>query len=268
MLACAGAAATTGLPVAPESHIEVTPVEAPEDTGSSAFYMAVSMIVVSEIGDKTFLIAALMAMRNSRLVVFAAAFASLALMTVLSGIVGHVLPTLMSQRVTQLLALGLFVVFGAKLMAEALAMPKDMGVAEEMAEVEEELALSHMNSAMDTLEGGAPQPKWHEELVAQIRNLALFVLSPVFIQVFVMTFLGEWGDRSQIATIAMAAGSTYWWVILGAIVGHGLCTAAACVGGQLLAKRISMRTVTLGGSLAFFVFSVIYFYEFWTGDEA
>ena len=44
--------------------------------------------------------------------------------------------------------------------------------------------------------------------------MATFVFTPVWIQVFVMTFLGEWGDRSQIATIAMAAGSEYWFVIL------------------------------------------------------
>ena len=49
--------------------------------------------------------------------------------------------------------------------------------------------------------------------------------------------LGEWGDRSQIATIAMAAGSEYWFVIFGAIIGHGLCTAAACIGGKYLAKK-------------------------------
>ena len=31
------------------------------------------------------------------------------------------------------------------------------------------------------------------------------VLGPVFVQAFVLTFIGEWGDRSQIATIALAA---------------------------------------------------------------
>lgn len=44
-----------------------------------------SMIVVSELGDKTFFIAAIMAMRHSRLIVFAGAITALGLMTVLSG---------------------------------------------------------------------------------------------------------------------------------------------------------------------------------------
>lgn len=231
------------------------------------FLMSLSMIVVSEIGDKTFLIAALMAMKNSRLVVFTSAFASLAIMTVLSGVIGNTLPNLLSRRVTQFLASGLFIIFGYKLLREGLAMSKDVGVDEEMAEVEEEIAAKRLNNQLDDAEaGGAPINKvkntpFYVEIGNQIQNLASFIFTPVWIQVFVMTFLGEWGDRSQIATIAMAAGSNYWIVITGAIIGHGFCTALACIGGQLLAKKISMRTVTLGGAIAFFIFSLMYFYE-------
>jgi Ca2+/H+ antiporter, TMEM165/GDT1 family len=52
------------------------------------------MIIISELGDKTFLIAALMAMRHPRGVVFSAAFASLAIMTILSAALGHAVPHL------------------------------------------------------------------------------------------------------------------------------------------------------------------------------
>lgn len=245
-----------------------------EELAYNAFLMLATMILVLEIGDKTFLIAALMAMRNLRWVVFAAAWLSLVVMTVLLGVVGHALPALISPRVTQFLALGLFIVFGFKLLNEGLAMSLDMGVDEEMAEVEEEIAAQKLEAA--DLEAGAGAVSasasagstngvdaWYHQVARNTENLALFVLLPVFIQVFVMTFLGEWGDRSQIATIAMAAGLEYWMVILGGVVGHGVCTAAACIGGKLLAKRISMRNVTLGGAVAFFVFAILYFYEAW-----
>lgn len=49
------------------------------------------MIVVSEIGDKTFLIAAIMATRHPRITVFGGAFASLVLMSVLSAALGRVI---------------------------------------------------------------------------------------------------------------------------------------------------------------------------------
>lgn len=50
-----------------------------------AFIASLSVIIVSELGDKTFFIAAIMAMRHSRITVFTGAISALALMTVLSG---------------------------------------------------------------------------------------------------------------------------------------------------------------------------------------
>lgn len=50
-----------------------------------AFVASLSVIIVSELGDKTFFIAAIMAMRHPRITVFAGAISALALMTVLSG---------------------------------------------------------------------------------------------------------------------------------------------------------------------------------------
>lgn len=52
-----------------------------------AFLASLSVIVVSELGDKTFFIAAIMAMRHPRLTVFAGAIGALAVMTILSGII-------------------------------------------------------------------------------------------------------------------------------------------------------------------------------------
>jgi hypothetical protein len=50
-----------------------------------ALIASVSVIIVSELGDKTFFIAAIMAMRHPRLTVFVGAVTALGLMTILSG---------------------------------------------------------------------------------------------------------------------------------------------------------------------------------------
>lgn len=57
------------------------------DNGSfrNTFVWTLSMILCSELGDKTFFIAAIMAMRHSRLVVFTGAISALILMTILSS---------------------------------------------------------------------------------------------------------------------------------------------------------------------------------------
>lgn len=45
---------------------------------------------------------------------------------------------------------------------------------------------------------------WTMVLKEKIRTTLQMTTNPVFAQAFVLTFLGEWGDRSQITTIAMA----------------------------------------------------------------
>lgn len=54
---------------------------------------------------------------------------------------------------------------------------------------------------------------------------------------FTMTFLAEWGDRSQIATIVLATTKDPFGVTAGGIIGHSLCTGLAVLGGRMLATR-------------------------------
>lgn len=44
---------------------------------------------------------------------------------------------------------------------------------------------------------------WIEGVKEGARNGLQLMTNPVFAQAFILTFLGEWGDRSQITTIAM-----------------------------------------------------------------
>ena len=82
-------------------------------------------------------------------------------------------------------------------------------------------------------------------------------LNRVLAQAFTLTFLAEWGDRSQIATIALAAAREPFGVTLGASIGHAMCTGLAVIGGKLLASSISERTVLLVGGVLFCIFSVL-----------
>ena len=262
------------------------------------------MILVSEVGDKTFLIAALMAMKYDRLLVFSAAFSALAPMTILSAIFGHAVPALIPKRLTSFLAAGLFLIFGAKMLREGYAISPDTGVTEEMKEVEEELEekeemarkLGRRRSSITPymLESGrigsrkprsstrlpappasppssnesrSPSPSRGSSIsgaLAGINNLFSLLLSPAWVQTFVMTFLGEWGDRSQIATIAMAAGQDYWWVTAGAVTGHSICTAVAVIGGRAIAGKVSLRVGTYLTILQAASSKISYSYSWWS----
>ena len=90
----------------------------------------------------------------------------------------------------------------------------------------------------------------------------------VFWQALSLTFLGEWGDRSQISTIALAANSNAFIVFIGSflvriflkliknIKGHCLCTGLAVIGGKYLAKSISERMVNVCGGALFIIFGI------------
>ncbi|KAF7723201.1 hypothetical protein EC973_002276 [Apophysomyces ossiformis] len=247
--------------------------ESEDATMDRSFLISLLMIIVSEIGDKTFLIAAIMAMKHSRLVVFAAAFCSLALMSVLSACLGHVVPNLIPKQYTDILAALLFLGFGVRMMWEAYHMDDQEGQ-EEMTEVEEELKVVEDRDRVNRLEalevGGLEhkQISRTEKVKEGLMNLMQLVFSPVFVQTFVLTFLGEWGDRSQISTIALAAANDVYWVTAGVVIGHTMCTALAVIGGRMLAAKISVRTVTFVGAILFLIFGAFYSYHAYTAQLA
>lgn len=204
-----------------------------DDAGLHVLVQSFAMIIVSEIGDKTFLIAAILAMRHPRMVVFAGAFGSLFVMSMLSAALGHVVPTLIPKRWTQALAAVLFLVFGVKMLQEAREMkPGSDRIREGLKEAEEEIegdeALLESNGSVangravpleELEEGGRSIPvegirharsrsqpmNQARGFVDKSRDYCSTLLGPHFTQAFVLTFLGEWGDRSQISTIALGA---------------------------------------------------------------
>ncbi|KAH8548873.1 hypothetical protein BGW37DRAFT_430352 [Umbelopsis sp. PMI_123] len=224
------------------------------------------MIIVSEVGDKTFLIAAILAMKHSRLVVFAGAFSSLMIMSVLSAFLGHVVPNVLPAAYATWAAAVLFFCFGIKMLNEAYHMKGDEAQ-EEMAEVEEELMEAEDRDNLRKINaeevGGleTSDEKKTEKFMEGIVNLMQLVFSPVFVQTFILTFLGEWGDRSQISTIALAAANNVYWVTLGVVVGHSMCTFVAVMGGRYLATKISVQKVTVIGAVLFIIFGFVYLYE-------
>ncbi|ETW82964.1 transmembrane protein PFT27 [Heterobasidion irregulare TC 32-1] len=253
----------------------------PVEGRAEAFVQAFAMIIFSEIGDKTFLIAAILAMRHPRSVVFAGAFGSLVVMSILSAALGHILPSLIPKRWTQAVAAVLFLAFGVKMFLEGRAMSGgNEEIQEEMREAEEEIEgdeaehdgtgrVENGGSVIpleEIEEGGraANGPVSNSPLrqtVQGVRNLCSYILGPVFVQAFALTFLGEWGDRSQIATIVLAAAHNVYLVTIGTIIGHSCCTALAVVAGRYVATKISAKHVTLGGAALFLCFGVIYIYS-------
>jgi len=203
----------------------------------SAFFL----IFFSEIGDKTFFIALLLALQRPKSAVFAGTFGALAVMTVISVGLGRVLHEIdelfpdIGIPLDDVLAVALLVFFGIQTLASA-------SEANETAEEEKEEA---------------------QEVVAGLKADSQVI--GLILSTFVLVFAAEWGDKSFLATIALAAASDPLGVIGGAITGHGVATVIAVVGGSFLGRYLSEKTVQyIGGSL-FLVFATATLLDIYRG---
>ena len=182
---------------------------------------------------------------------------ALATMTVLSAALGAAAPALLPKTYTHWGAVILFLAFGARSLYEGLT--SSGGAAEkEMEEVEHELAARTRSRSPARREGGrggtnAPPPPPPR---ASLATAATAALPPILVEAFTLTFLAEWGDRSQLATIGLAASAHPVGVALGGVVGHAACTGAAVLGGRHAAAHIDERTVHLVGGALFVAFGV------------
>lgn len=265
----------TNVSLVEEEHFNVT-----EHRGFfHGFVEALSVILVSELGDKTFFIAAILAMRNNKLTVFLASISALAVMTVLSALLGFVVTTFIPREYTYYACTAIMALFGVKMLWEAWRMKANEGE-ETQREVEEELRRRASTTSVNT--GAQEEEASNMEEARDLNtdsietdntntNRKSFKMSfrekswfgkkcvkifRVFSNAFAMTFLAEWGDRSQLATIVMAGINDVAGVCVGGVLGHFICTGLAVLCGALIAKKISVRMVTLLGGLVFIGFAI------------
>ena len=178
----------------------------PEKVVNSGFVQAFLLIFVSEIGDKTFFIAGLLAAKYSRFISFAGSMGALAVMTILCTILGqifHAVPSTISQGIPfdDYVAVAAFGYFGLKTLKEAFDLPPgdSSGIEEEKAE------------AVKTVE---------EVTIDQKRKSTLTLLA----QTFSLVFAAEIGDKSFLSTIALSAAQNPFSVATGAIAAHACAT--------------------------------------------
>jgi putative Ca2+/H+ antiporter (TMEM165/GDT1 family) len=177
--------------------------------------------------------ALILAVRHPPRWVFVGAFAALGLVTLLSLGMGYGLREWLPAGVVPWLAAALFLGFGLKLLVDAAGLPPD-AAREEAHEAEE---------AVDAAESHG------------------IVRGPgaVIWEAFVLVFLAELGDRTQFATIFLAAAPSFTFagLLAGTLLGHALVTGLAVGSGQWIGGRISERLLyRLSGGL-FVVFGIV-----------
>lgn len=205
----------------------------------SGFSAAFALIFVSEIGDKTFFIAALLAMEFGRWLSFLGTMSSLTLMTVISvgiGVLFRNVPEALktSAPVGEWLSVAMLLWFGIRTLQAGLASKVEDG----------EEDGGELGEAQETVE------QRRAKLVSGNKSTWT-----IFAEVASLIFVAEWGDRSMLATVALGAAQSPVGVTLGAVGGHALATVLAVLGGSLISRYISERMISIIGGALFLVFA-------------
>ena len=197
------------------------------------FWQSVALVGASELGDKTFFLSAIIAMKEGKGVAFAGSMSALTLLTGASvglGSLSRQLPLeLLSPGgipLIDLAAAGAFSVFGVRMLREASAAEAAANEEKDEAEHEAEAALSKTRGRLGALLAAAS-----------------------------LVFVAELGDKSMIATIALAKDYSAAGVMAGSLVGHAAATGLAVVGGSSLSRYLSPVAISRAGGVLFLLFA-------------
>lgn len=200
----------------------------------AAFGSSLTAITLAELGDKTFFMALILAVRHRARWVFIGSFAALTAVTLISLALGYGLRELLPQSLVPWLAAVLFLSFGIKLLIDAQGMAANAAT-EEKAEAEQAINTAESSKAFNTA--------W-----------------AVIWEAFVLVFIAELGDRTQFTTIFMATAPaqvfSFGGLLAGTLLGHALVTWLAVGAGKWIGQWVNERLLyRLSGGL-FLVFGL------------
>lgn len=204
------------------------------DPSLAAFGSSLTAITLAELGDKTFFMALILAVRHRARWVFIGSFAALTAVTLISLALGYGLRKLLPQSLVPWLAAVLFLSFGIKLLIDAQGMAANAAT-EEKEEAEQAINTAESSKAFNTA--------W-----------------AVIWEAFVLVFIAELGDRTQFTTIFMATAPaqvfSFGGLLAGTLLGHALVTWLAVGAGKWIGQWVNERLLyRLSGGL-FLVFGL------------
>ena len=179
------------------------------------------MILISEFCDKTFFLAAVLSMRShnrDKIRVFLGSIIALTLMSILSVVLGGFIFTWIPMLYTKIASTLLFFVCSVLMVREAMLSqpsvsdnsPSGPAFSSSSVHMEREQdgsrsLTSILSTADDVGDDNADDDDKNKSYPPNHGHL-------LFSKSFILTFIAEWGDRSQLATIALATSKVCFFL--------------------------------------------------------
>lgn len=195
---------------------------------------ALATVLVSEMGDKTFFLTMILAMRKSRRLALLASQSALWIMMLISTSIG-----VMLRRLTLTVGDAVIMRVGAAVLMIFFGLQSFWEL-----------------SSGDSDEEGDDKGDAHTQIEGVLTKAKKKKKSK-FLDIFrfaVLIFLAEWGDRSMLATITLATTKSPFGVLIGGCCGHLVAGTLAVVAGHFLEEHVSDRKVKIMGGTLFILF--------------
>jgi putative Ca2+/H+ antiporter (TMEM165/GDT1 family) len=187
---------------------------------------AFAAIMATELGDSTFMIAAIMAASESHLAVFLGNMLAMLVMTGIAVLLGKSAFSLLDEQWMLLLGFLCFASFALGCFYAANRCKKD-----------------DASSSDDDL----------QETLIRTQNTSF---ARTLWKALAATMVAEWGDRSQLSTVTLAGQRESYAVVAGTLAGLTVMTALSVICGGWLASCLEKKSVLVCSGLLFLAFAV------------
>lgn len=206
--------------------------------------VALLMMFVTEIGDKTFIISAVFGSVKERLVVILAVEVTVAVMILVNVTAGDVAADIAGAGWVNVATIACYILFGIMFLRDAWYRSSVPQHAMSQGLIDDNMPLEPI------------------EPVSQGKHAKLEEWLDVFWKVGVCAFLSEWGDRTQFTAYHLSQEYHNEGVIFGCLMGQILCTILAAIGGRYFTSPISPRkTMTIGGVVFLCLAAYVYLWN-------
>lgn len=239
-----------------------------KEFGFKKVFEAITTLFLSGLFDRSFFITAFMAIKYSKCLVLSSAALALSLVGVISVFVGVAITKYIPTVWIDTFAVAMFLFFGFKMLFEGLNMHSNKDLlnlqkeSDRLIQINEEdrerLVANHGNGHSHGL---SDVKKECEEITSdKPSNIKIFA------KIFLLIFMSEIGDRSQISTIYLTSNFDKLVVLAASVIAQNLLTICAIFGGVFISTKISEKNLTIIAGSTFILFGVVAMYFLFVND--
>jgi Ca2+/H+ antiporter, TMEM165/GDT1 family len=218
-----------------------------------------STFFLAGICDRSFLITAIMAQNYSKLIVFISAISSFIIIEYISVQIGLSVPDYIPTYLVDILAVLVFLYIGMKMLIDGLKISHKMNC-EKMTALHDEInkEIFRENEILAQIN--------QQENLEEIKSSNFKEILEVFVQIFILLFLSELGEKSQLSTIYVSKNFNQLVIFSSVMFAQILLTSVAVLVSLYLSRIFSEKTLNITAGIMTIALGVIYLYLTYIND--